>query len=423
MKTWFTYLFILATGLIYAQPSVNVSVQNLRESSGSIQFDIALTCTQGDTAFIGFSDLVFDADWTQFTNPTLSVTSLGNAQSRSGATSISAGFVRFGVQNNSSKAIYTLDPKFISYQYQFNDNVIALDPSTTYATATITITGYTGSADPDLNWITTGSRKENVSNLYTFKTKSAPFETESATLTFSDFPTLGAPQVAIKVFLEGPYNATTGEMNTTLNSSGYLPLKNPYTAGPWNCIKNDSVASIPNADVVDWVMVQIRETHNVNNAAGSTAICAEPGFLLKDGRIVDMDGSSYLNFEGSTFDPSKKQFVVIYHRNHLAIMGSDSLYYNDTAAIPHWEYDFTTGANASYSGATGIKLVGSVPMMIAGDGDSNGQIQNQDKNDSWAPEVGLSGYLNSDFDMNGQVQNQDKIDIWRQNPGLGTAIP
>lgn len=427
MKSWITFIAVLLAGASYAQTRVDVGVQNFAEDpSGTVHFDVVLECTREDTAFIGFSDLVFTADWTQFTNPAVTVTRTSdvNSKSRSGNTNINVGFARFGIQNNSDKVIYTMDPKFIDYQYQFNDNVIALDNGTPYVVAHIEITGYTGIDDPALAWVQTGASNENTCNMSVFSTRSPKFVTTKATLRYADFPTLGSPRLNLSVFLEGPYNSATGEMNTTLNSSGFLPLQNPYSAAPWNYTGGDSVTAIPNADVVDWVLVEIRETNVVTSASASSSIGMRAGFLLKDGRIVDLDGSSYLEFDNVEFNPSKKQFVVIYHRNHLAVMSADSLEYNDSVPpIARWEYDFTTGISAVYDSTNGAKVKGGVTMMIAGDGDSNGQVQNQDKNDIWTPTVGLSGYLKGDYDMNGQIQNQDKLDIWRYNPGLGTAIP
>lgn len=420
-------MFLLITSLGYAQTRVDVSVVNFQEDpSGSIHFDIQLECSRGDTAFIGFADLVFTADWSQFTNPTVTVqrNSHVDAHSRTGNTNLNVGFARFGIQNNTDKVIYSMDPKFIDDQATFNDNVIALDHGTPYSVAHVEISGYTGIDDPALAWVETGARNENTCNMHVFATRQPKFITEPAQLRFADFPTLGSPRLALTVFLEGPYNPATGEMNTTLNSNGLLPLHNPYSAAPWNYTGGDSVDAIPNADIVDWVLVEIRETNVVTSATASSELGQRAGFLLKDGRIVDLDGSSYLEFDNVEFDPAKKQFVVIHHRNHLAIMSSDSLTYNDSLPpIPRWEYDFTTGMADIYGGSNGAKLKSGVAMMMAGDAEGSSQIQNNDKIDYWTPLVGSSGYLGADFDLDGQVQNADKNLIWKENVGNGSQVP
>jgi len=62
----------------------------------------------------------------------------------------------------------------------------------------------------------------------------------------------------IKAFLEGPFNS--GMMNTYLNTNGFIPLSQPYAGAPWNYAVTDEVVSIPNGDVTDWVLVELRET-------------------------------------------------------------------------------------------------------------------------------------------------------------------
>lgn len=426
MKKLFTYITILASVLSFGQARVDVGVQGFAEDpSGTVHFDITLECTRTDTAFVAFSDLVFTFDWEQFTNPTVSVSSNGNAQSRTGNTSISPGFIRFGSQNNAEKVIYTMNPQFIDSQAQFNDNVIALDKGTTYSTVHVEITGYTGIADPALTWVTSGARNESVSSMYCFSTRQPKFVSSEAELRFTDFPTLGSPRLNLTVFLEGPYNSSTGEMNTTLNSSGLIPLSNPYSGAPWNHTGGESVTTIPNADVVDWVLVEIRETALVQNASASTSLATRAGFLLKDGTIVDTDGSSYLEFDNTEFDDAKKQFVVIYHRNHLAVMSSDSLTYNDSLPpIARWEYDFTTGTSAMFGGSTGAKVTSGIAMMISGDADGTGQISASDKNTFWQPANGsLNTYSNADFNMDGQISASDANAMWRTNNGRITATP
>jgi len=36
---------------------------------------------------------------------------------------------------------------------------------------------------------------------------------------------------------------------------------------------------------------------------------------------------------------------------------------------------------------------------------------------------GSAGYMNGDFNCDGQVNNSDKNDIWAPNGGLGTQVP
>jgi len=60
--------------------------------------------------------------------------------------------------------------------------------------------------------------------------------------------------------------------------------------------------------------------------------------------------------------------------------------------------------------------------MMAGDGNSDGEISNQDKDDIWLLENGNNGYYSGDFDMNGQVNDSDKNVLWELNVGKSTRI-
>jgi hypothetical protein len=63
--------------------------------------------------------------------------------------------------------------------------------------------------------------------------------------------------VNIKANLEGPFN--TSKMQTELNP-GHLPLNQPYNTSPWYYYGNENVNHFTNSNVVDWILVELRET-------------------------------------------------------------------------------------------------------------------------------------------------------------------
>jgi hypothetical protein len=219
-----------------------------------------------------------------------------------------------------------------------------------------------------------------------------------------------------RVLLEGPY--TPAGMATHLNGAGLIPLTQPYNQHPWNYNGQESMDAVPNCDVVDWVLVELRETDGgPETATPATVTTRFAALLLSDGRIVQTDGQSELPFDLSI---TQNLFVVVRHRNHLAVMSAWPL--TESQGIFH--YDFSGSAMANYGGSNACKEVAPGRYaMIGGDGDANGQVQNQDKNNVWNPQSGLGGYLQGDFDLNGQVQNQDKNNIWNPNSGKGTMVP
>jgi hypothetical protein len=123
----------------------------------------------------------------------------------------------------------------------------------------------------------------------------------------------------VTAFLRGAWNNPTGLMRTVLNSNSLLPLSHPYTGAPYNA-PAESVASIPNANIVDWVLVELRKPTSglPENAIPSTLIGRRAAFLLNNGTVVDLDGVTPISV------PISKQgtgnFIVIRHRNHLAAM-------------------------------------------------------------------------------------------------------
>ena len=221
--------------------------------------------------------------------------------------------------------------------------------------------------------------------------------------------------VDLKVYLEGSFNGL--DMNNSLNSSGSLPLFQPYNIAPWNYDGIESVSVIPNADVVDWVLVELRDAAQPVDATEETIVGKMAGFLLKDGNVVDIDGYNPLNFNVSV---NENLYVVVRHLSHLDIIGANPAnLIEDT-----YEYDFTTSEYQVYGGINGHKEIAvGIWGMISGDGNGDGTINMNDKYDTWLNQSGQSGYKTADFDMGGKVDNRDKNEKWLENINKESQIP
>ncbi|MBN1340882.1 MAG: hypothetical protein JXA03_16260 [Bacteroidales bacterium] len=219
----------------------------------------------------------------------------------------------------------------------------------------------------------------------------------------------------VKAFLEGPFTGT--EMYGILNTYGYLPLSQPYNQPPWNYAGTEAVAAIPNADVVDWILVELRDAPDAASAGSAAMVARQAAFLLNDGSVVTLDGYSLPIF---TCSPVNSLFAVIWHRNHLGIMSANPLL--ESGGI--YSYDFTTGSGQVYGGGNAHKqLAPGIWGMIGADGNTDGQINNSDKIDVWSPQAGLNGYHSGDFNLDAQVNNTDKNELWTPNTGLGGQVP
>lgn len=221
-------------------------------------------------------------------------------------------------------------------------------------------------------------------------------------------------RLGIKVFLEGPFNETG--MNTALNDEGLLPLEQPFNIDPWNYPGTETVSEIPNGDIVDWVLVELRDTTQANYATEEAIKATQAAFVLNDGSVVGLDGSSPLRFYTSI---DWSLFVVIRHRNHLDIMGA----YPATLVGDTFEYDFTFAEIQVYGGSAGHKeIVPNIWGMFSGNANADGDV-NLDDITFWSNQAGTQGYKSADLDMDGQVDNSDKNDKWLPNEGKGSQIP
>ena len=231
--------------------------------------------------------------------------------------------------------------------------------------------------------------------------------------TFTGGP--GNDALSLSVFLEGAFNGTTA-MNTTLNTSNILPFGQPYNMAPWSYPGIESVTAIP-AGVVDWVLVEVRQAASAALATSSTIIAKRAGFLKSDGSIVDLDGVSPLNIGRPTI--ASNLYVVIRHRNHIAIMNANTMTLNGTT----YNYNFSSAITQAYGGTAGYKqIVPGIFGMVSGDTDVDGTITVLDFS-SWASDFGMTTiYRLSDIDLDGVITVLD-YSKWATNFGFANIAP
>lgn len=221
----------------------------------------------------------------------------------------------------------------------------------------------------------------------------------------------------VEVILEGPYDTLSMMMSNSLNLNNYIPLQQPFNVPPWYYEGEESVMAIPNNQIIDWVLVELRDAPSAEMAQASTTFDKHAGFLLANGHIVGLDGSSDLTFTGTTLE---NIFVVVWQRNHLGIISSNPLIFGDG----HYEYDFSTDSLKALGGSASLKLLkNGVWGMKAGDMNADGFIDASDKISVWYQQVGAGGYQNGDTNLDGQVDNNDKNKFWQPNLGSGTQVP
>ena len=210
----------------------------------------------------------------------------------------------------------------------------------------------------------------------------------------------------VKAFLQGPYVDGTGLMNDDLRVQGQLPLVSPYdpavSAPPVVLLTTG-----PNA-VIDWVLVELRDA-----TTPTTVISQANGLMKSNGGIVGTDGISNLIF---TDAPDGDYYVVVRHRNHLAIMSSTPI--TLSRAAPAF-IDFTTG---TAFGTNPMHVFGDgATALIATDSNADGSVNAADRAAAWN-DRNLTGYLPTDFNLNGTCNAADRAMVWN-NRNLVTQVP
>ena len=196
----------------------------------------------------------------------------------------------------------------------------------------------------------------------------------------------------ILLFLEGAYDAANDTMRTGLN--GKIPLTSPY---------QDAITSpcIPDS-AVDWIYVELRLTST------GTTVCGKSMFLMKSGEICDplYDHPGFDNIGCGLY------FIVIRHRNHLAILSDKKCQFKDEGTAE--EIDLSLSENIF--GDDAIKELGKGTCVICcGDVDGNCQVNTNDYVNWYNSFLqGETGYRAADVNFDGEVTTED-YSLWYNN--------
>ena len=152
--------------------------------------------------------------------------------------------------------------------------------------------------------------------------------------------------ISPKVFLGGAYDTTTSKMLDLLRTKGLIPAVQPYAAAPFNYAGTESVSPsvLLSKPVVDWVLVQLRDSTNPSIVKATKA-----ALVLTDGSVVSAaDGVSPVSFNTVGVG---NYYVAIKHRNHLGVMTATALAVSSTTQIV--DFSSTSTANYQLTGVTG----------------------------------------------------------------------
>jgi len=199
----------------------------------------------------------------------------------------------------------------------------------------------------------------------------------------------------IKLYLEGAYDIGTSSLHNTINA--IIPLTSPYSDGL-------VVNSMP-ADVVDWVLIELR------SSATGMAVALESMLLLTTGYVQDVNGSTP-RFSVTPGD----YYAIIMHRNHIATMSATAATFEGNPTTTNL-IDFTV-TNSTYSCTTAnagvLEIETGVFALIGGEttdeASTIGTITDQDKSEINSIS-GFVGYLAADTNLSTTVTDADKASI------------
>lgn len=215
-------------------------------------------------------------------------------------------------------------------------------------------------------------------------------------------------QVEIKALLEGPLG--TSLMYDSLRAQAHIPILQPFNTTPWNYagteMTNFFVLATNGSDaIVDWVLVMAYDTLSGDTL---TKAC----IIQRDGDIVEADGSTI------SFPLCRDLHIAVIHRNHLAIRSENKVSFGTQPTI----IDLTDGSTDI--GTIGTKIIAGKTVMISGDANGDGIIDETDFL-IWQSQNGSPfGYNTTpaDFNMDNSINAADFWDAWNTNqPNLSAC--
>ncbi len=214
------------------------------------------------------------------------------------------------------------------------------------------------------------------------------------------------PVANIKLWLQGPSLGAVMATNPNISSS------HPFNTAPWNYGGSEGAAIPSNA--VDWILVEALD-------ATFTVIDQTAGFLLNDGTVQDIDGTTgQIKFRNGTLNSSNNYYIAVRTRGHLDVMSAIPVGVACTT-----QYDFTTSPAQAYNTSNSIdqdQLVeangtgtGAPYALYSGDTNGDGIINFEDFNDYFL-QIG-AGYKTADFNHDGTVNGSDFNPHFSDNNG------
>ena len=212
--------------------------------------------------------------------------------------------------------------------------------------------------------------------------------------------------VDARAILSGAYGPDgIGIMNDDLRSGGLIPLMEPYTAMGFTLDEpatttTQALTWTLSTAIVDWVMLELRDATDATEVVGRRA-----ALIRRDGKVVAVDGVSTVGF----CVPNGNYYVVVRHRNHLAVMTAAPIALTATATL----IDFTDPATLVYGTDARVQLDNEMALwqgnvfpntMVSYTGTDNDRDLILSRIGGVVPTNSVTGYWPEDVNLDGVVR-------------------
>lgn len=197
-------------------------------------------------------------------------------------------------------------------------------------------------------------------------------------------------KLKMRAFLQGAYVTSSAQMRDDLRFGSLLPATQPYGVLGYTG-KETTTASIlattGTTAPVDWVLVELRDA-----SSPTTVIARQAALLQRNGDIAaSATNQTELIF---TEVPAGNYYVVLRHRNHLAVMTRTPVSLNSNAVT----VDFTA-METPLQGPSPTAIQNNTRLLWVGDVNADDKLifdgPNNDKNSILVPILSAAGNPNS----------------------------
>jgi hypothetical protein len=219
-----------------------------------------------------------------------------------------------------------------------------------------------------------------------------------------------SPIIDMKAFLAGNFSNTTDSMSTTLRTTNQLPSSQPYASAPWYYTGTEILPAANVAtDIVDWVLIEVRNGNNDGVIARKAAI------LKSNGKVIDAvnatNGNTTVGVSLGGVLVTGDYKIIIRHRNHLAIATETNITLTMASSS---ELDYSNNVNVKSLNQALVGTIGagnagaSIYALRLADTVKDGSVDGSDRSIFITTSEFAGIYSSRDSNLDGSIDSVDR---------------